>query len=97
MALSFVEDQGEKRCYVLGAPAHQDCESLARYFEKYWKAPLQQEFDVGTDAKYILDVGGAQCQLIHDSQLGNYIVCPGQDVANVLAEPLADLKERLSD
>lgn len=96
MAIACVEDDGEERCYVNGAPTNEDCESLARYMEKHWGASYEKEYDVGANARYAIDYAGSRVLLVHDSQLGNYFTCPGASAQEVLREPLADLERRLA-
>lgn len=50
--LILIEIGGRKSCDVVGAPTHEDCLSLGRYFEKYWQASIEEVFDTGFAAKF---------------------------------------------
>lgn len=96
MAIKIIEEDGTKRAYILGAPSNEDCESLSRYFAKHWDAEVTQEYDVGSDAKYRIDIAGQSYDLVH-GPLGNAISSASGDIEVLLKDPLADLAARLSD
>lgn len=97
MSNSFVVVDGQLRVYVGGASSNEDCHSLARYFQKYWDASCNLEYDIGSDAKYTIWVLGFCIQLVHESHLGNYLTCFEKPIDVILQKPLADLESKLGN
>lgn len=96
MPITCIHDDGEERCYINDAPSNEDCESLLRYFEKYWNANVQEIYNVGSDAKYKISVNDFIFELNHHSSVGNYLRSDAGSVSSELKDVIADLDKRLA-
>lgn len=95
--LSFIELNGNVACDVVAAPNHDDCLSLCRYFEKYWEATIVEEFDTGFAARFSIYMSNRSVTLTHDSQIGNVLSSPPNDITKVIPDILEDLNRRLCE
>lgn len=95
-ALSYMEINGKTACDVVAAPTHDDCLSLCRYLEKYWKATVVEKFDTGFAAKFCISMPNRSIILSHDSQTGNILLAEDGDIKTIIPDILADLERRLS-
>lgn len=93
--LILIEADGHKSCDVVGAPSHEDCLSLGRYFEKYWQASVEEIFDTGFAARFKVVMPDRYFILSHDSQAGNYLISPNNDIDAIIPDILSDLSNRL--
>lgn len=95
MPIKCIIEDGLERCFVNDAPTNEDCESLAKYFEKYWLAEVRRVYDVGTNAHYKMRIRGKRIDLKHASGEGNFLSSLDGDVSDILKDAIEDLDFRL--
>ena len=95
VTIACIEEDGEQRCCVDGATTNEDCESPARHLEKHWGASFVKDYDVGADARYVIEYAGKAVILRHAAQRGNDFTCADAPARDVIAEPFATLQQRL--
>lgn len=96
MAITCVYEDDQERCYINDAPSNEDCENLAKHLEKQWSAKVREDYNVGSDARYEIELNGFLFELRHHSSLGNYLTSRNGQVSVELKNVILDLNKRLA-